>query len=95
MTPSPLLDDLDPVLEAARGWLRAGHRVAIATVARHRRWYRSEDRTRRRDSSSYLPRGEDEWALDDPNNSPPILSPSDDAATTEVSRMRDGRMRYE
>ena len=34
MTPSPLLDDLDPVLEAARGWLRDGHRVAIATVAK-------------------------------------------------------------
>lgn len=34
MTPSPLLDDLDPVLDAARGWLRAGHRVAIATVAK-------------------------------------------------------------
>jgi len=34
MAPSPLLDDLDPVLEAARGWLRDGHRVAIATVAK-------------------------------------------------------------
>jgi xanthine dehydrogenase accessory factor len=34
MTPSPLFDDLDPVLDAARGWLRAGHRVAIATVAK-------------------------------------------------------------
>lgn len=32
--PSPLLDDLDPVLEAARNWLRGGHRVAIATVAK-------------------------------------------------------------
>ncbi|MGL4541357.1 MAG: XdhC family protein, partial [Polymorphobacter sp.] len=30
----PALDDLDPVLDAARRWLRAGHRVAIATVAK-------------------------------------------------------------
>ncbi len=33
MTPLPP-DDLDPVLAAARDWLRAGHRVAIATVIR-------------------------------------------------------------
>jgi xanthine dehydrogenase accessory factor len=35
MTTAPLpLDDLDPVLAAARDWLRAGHRVAIATVTK-------------------------------------------------------------